>query len=122
MPSTRDHGIYIAAFHLPRARSIKVGALGLVHFKAGIYVYVGSAQRNLIARLERHARRSKPLRWHIDYLSTRARMLGALIMPGRKHVECRVARALAADYAQLAPGFGCSDCRCRSHLFMLPVP
>ena len=77
MTPNTDSGIYVAVFHLPQPRSIKVGALGLVRFKAGIYAYVGSAQKNLTARLQRHARHRKPLRWHIDYLSTKATMVGA---------------------------------------------
>ena len=70
-----DKGLYIAVFALTRRLRLRVGALGSFTFRAGVYLYVGSAQRNLAARVERHGRKDKPLRWHIDYLSTKATML-----------------------------------------------
>jgi Uri superfamily endonuclease len=73
-----DNGLYIAIFYLPRPVKIRVGKLGKFHFKEGTYFYAGSAQRNLSARLKRHSNKKKPLKWHIDYLSSKARMLGLL--------------------------------------------
>ena len=110
-------GIYIAVFHLHRARSIRVGRLGRFDFPVGFYFYVGSAQRGLDARLARHARRRKVLRWHVDYLSSRATMLGAWVLQAGKSWECGVAGVLGEHYEQIAPGFGASDCRCGGHLF-----
>ncbi len=110
-------GVYIALFRLARPLRIRVGRLGKIAFKPGLYAYVGSAQRNLKSRLDRHARRRKPLRWHIDYLSVRATMIAALIFPAGKRWECRLAQRLAA--AEPVPSFGCSDCRCPSHLFRI---
>ena len=60
---------------------------GRAHFRQGVYFYVGTAQRNLSARLGRHSRKEKTLRWHIDYLSVRAEMLGAILIPGPR--RCR---------------------------------
>ena len=45
-----------------------IGRLSELDFPAGLYVYTGSAKRNLDARVARHIRRDKPLHWHIDYL------------------------------------------------------
>ena len=112
-------GIYVAPFHLRQSGRIRVGRLGSIEFKRGMYVYVGSAQRNLLARLRRHGRHCKPRRWHINYLSVRATMIGALVLEGPKALECRLARILANAGAEVVSGFGCSDCRCRSHLFRL---
>jgi len=112
-------GVYIAFFRLRQPCRIRVGRLGLVPFAAGLYAYVGSAQRNLEARLRRHARRSKPLHWHIDYLSVRARMTGAVVIPGPKAWECKLARRLKTSAKQLISGFGCTDCGCPSHLYRL---
>ena len=112
-------GVYVALFHLAHARRIRVGQLGTITFSAGRYAYVGTAQRNLLARLSRHGRRRKPLKWHIDYLSVRAEMIGAIVIEGPKSLECRLATALVHDGAEPVPGFGCTDCRCRSHLFRL---
>ena len=109
-------GIYIAVFHLPGPKLIRVGSLGRLELLAGIYWYVGSAQRNLSSRIDRHARKSKPLRWHIDYLSVHADMIGAIVMKGDKDRKCIIATELAKLLTQI-PGFGASDCRCSSHLF-----
>jgi len=112
-----DGGVYIAAFLLARGRWIRIGRLGRFEFPAGMYFYVGSAQRNLSARLARHGRRAKTLRWHIDYLSTNCRMLGAMVLPGGKRRECEIAAELAGRYARPVARFGASDCHCGGHLF-----
>jgi len=111
-----DSGTYIAVFLLPQQRRIEVGKLGAFVFEPGFYLYAGSAQRHLPARLARHARREKPLRWHIDYLSTQAHMIGALLVPGPRRRECELARELERLYIRVIPGFGASDCRCAGHL------
>ena len=115
-----DGGVYIAVFHLAKARSVSVGKLGRFYFRPGVYFYAGSAQRNLSARLERHGKKSKPLRWHIDYLSVRADMLGAIVVAGPRQRECELAKELAGMFESAAPGFGASDCRCAGHLFYAP--
>ena len=115
-----DGGVYIAVFDLPEARHISVGKLGRILFRRGVYFYVGSAQRNLSARLERHSRKSKPMRWHIDYLSVRAEMLGSITIAAQRRRECELAKELAVMFESAAPGFGASDCRCGGHLFYAP--
>jgi sugar fermentation stimulation protein A len=112
-----DSGVYIAVFSLPIEQDITVGRRGRYRFRSGVYFYVGSAQKNLSARIERHARRQKPLRWHIDYLSVKASMMGAIIVPGLRDRECQLAVELEGLYELAVPGFGASDCRCRGHLF-----
>ncbi len=107
-------GVYIAVFWLERVRRIRIGRLGESRFPAGIYFYVGSAQRNLDARLARHGRRKKPLRWHIDYLSAKATMLGAIIFERPRAAE------LAQRYGRPIENFGDSDCRCGGHLLYAP--
>jgi Uri superfamily endonuclease len=115
-----DSGVYIAIFYLPGPRSISVGKLGRINFRPGLYFYVGSAQRNLSARLRRHSRQDKPLRWHIDYLSAKAEMLGVITVAGPRERECRLAKRLGRMFELAAPGFGASDCRCAGHLFYAP--
>ena len=110
-------GIYIAVFLLPKAQTIAVGKLGQVPFRKGTYFYVGSAQRNLSARLARHNRREKPLRWHIDYISSKAEMLGAITIAAGREYECKIAKELGAIFEIAVPNFGASDCRCGGHLF-----
>ncbi len=94
-----------------------MGRLGCFWLERGLYLYVGSAQRSLSARLERHARRIKPLRWHIRYLSAEVTMVGAMIVPGLGQRECESARELRHMYELAVSGFGASDCRCGGHLF-----
>lgn len=115
-----DNGLYIAIFYLLRPVKIRVGKRGKFHFKEGTYFYVGSAQRNLSARLKRHSNKKKPLKWHIDYLSARARMLGAITIPGSRKNECKLAKELGKMFELPIPGFGASDCQCKGHLFYAP--
>ncbi len=87
--------------------------------KSGMYVYVGSAfgSGGLKARIERHLRREKKLHWHIDYVSTDVsfEMLSILILRNRK-LECQMAEVLNKMLKPIK-GFGCTDCKCESHLF-----
>ncbi len=93
----------------------RIGRLGLVEFPPGHYVYTGSAKRGLEARLERHLRRTKALRWHIDYLLTaRGVRVTGVRRSGRD--ECVLNRAVQGKI--VCARFGASDCRayCASHL------
>ena len=93
-----NSGLYIAIFYLSKKHRITVGRFGIFDFTPGFYFYVGSAKRNLSARLDRHARKEKPLRWHIDYLSTKASMLGAITIEHPDRKECKIAADLAKIY------------------------
>lgn len=75
---------------------VTIGRFGSFRFVAGRYIYTGSARHNFAARVARHLRQEKTLRWHIDYL---------LAAPGNVPL----------------PGFGASDCRagCGSHLKLI---
>lgn len=63
-------------------------------------------------------RPSNRMRWHIDYLLRKGRVISVFSVPSeKKSTECALATALAtADGAAVYPGFGSSDCRCVSHL------
>jgi Uri superfamily endonuclease len=98
---------------------IRIGAKGVFSFPAGWYVYTGSAKRGLRARIERHLRSEKKMRWHIDYLLRRARTLEVLTFTDR--TECELAALLFARGGRIiVPRFGSSDCRCPSHLLHFP--
>jgi len=96
-----------------------VGSLGFVRFPHGVYAYVGSAQNNVDARIMRHFKKDKALRWHIDYLlsSDRVKPLYAVVFELPKEYECRIARFLHESGLRGIKNFGASDCRCMSHLF-----
>jgi Uri superfamily endonuclease len=93
----------------------KVGRLGVVEFPAGIYVYTGSARRGFEARLARHARATKTLRWHIDYLLSLSGVRIVRVVRSRR-LECRLNQSVPGRI--VVPGFGASDCRagCGAHL------
>ena len=112
-------GAYVLVIDLAEPVRVTIGG-HTWRLESGRYLYCGSAHGpgGLRARVARHMRRGKPVRWHADQLTERGRVRGALIFPGRR--EC----ALAARLAHLPvpiPGFGSSDCRrCASHLFAWP--
>ncbi|MFP4105415.1 MAG: GIY-YIG nuclease family protein [Phycisphaerae bacterium] len=112
-----DSGIYILLIDVAEPFATVAGRLGEVHFRPGWYLYVGSAQRNLGARIARHARADKQLRWHIDYLTSRAEVVGVVEIEGGRDRECEVAAELAERFQRPIRQFGSSDCRCGGHLF-----
>jgi len=111
-------GVYVLIIQIEKVIQPKIGALGELIFPEGLYAYVGSAQNNLELRVARHRRKGKSLFWHIDYLldNEAAKVMDVYYKPGRKSEECKIARVLEAN-AQPIAGFGCSDCKCSSHLF-----
>lgn len=110
-------GSYLLVMTLRKSVSISPGSLGPTSFKSGFYVYAGSAMRNLESRINRHKRRRKKLRWHIDYLTPLASSIMAFPFRSARRLECALARQVAALSDKSYRGFGCSDCRCDSHLF-----
>jgi Uri superfamily endonuclease len=113
-------GIYVLLIYVKNPTHINVGKLGAVTFTAGLYAYVGSAQNSLEKRVERHLRKHKRHFWHIDYLLSQDDITvpQVLYKAGAKEEECRVAKSLVAKNEPFR-SFGCSDCRCESHLFKL---
>jgi Uri superfamily endonuclease len=116
-----DKGSYCLIL-LSDGTDIPVGALGVVHFPQGWYVYCGSAQGpGGLTRVSRHIRVHKEgmasPRWHIDYIlgSNAFRLIAAISAPDQeREYECRIAALLSGKQHA---GFGCSDCSCHSHLF-----
>jgi len=126
LPSGRspsfDEGYYQLVLSLPSDREIEIGALGSRTMPAGIYIYTGSARKRLRARLARHRTRKKMRRWHIDYLLEHAEIIAVYVFTVHETSECLLAaQAIALPKAEvIVPGFGSSDCGCRSHLVWLP--
>jgi Uri superfamily endonuclease len=112
----RPKGSYVLLMELPEEQTITVGSLSDVRFSAGFYAYVGSAMGGIKSRLGYHLRRGKKRHWHIDYLLEKATIVDIDIGETRDRSECALARALSSQFDSI-PGFGSSDCRCRSHLF-----
>jgi sugar fermentation stimulation protein A len=112
-----DGGDYMMVLYLPKPRDIQIGSLGIRHFPAGYYVYVGSARRNLAARIARHRRRRKQLHWHLDYFRQQADVVADIPIRTADDLEHDLAASLAPLSDWSMDGFGCSDCHCPSHLF-----
>ena len=112
-----DRGGYILILELEQPTRLAIGKLGELDFEAGYYCYVGSAMKNLKARMDRHRRRRKNLHWHVDYLREASRFISCLPVRSAESVECDLARAMDGMADGRIPGFGCSDCFCPTHLF-----
>ena len=119
-PHRNEPGIYTLILSLPGAQKIVVGSLGAIDFAGGYYSYTGSARGcGGLKRVDRHIRVSEGInttrRWHIDYLLPHTSLLEILITKTSLDLECRIAKTMGERLAAV-PGFGCTDCRCISHL------
>ncbi len=122
-------GTYTLVIFLPREKRVTVGRLGRHLFPSGYYAYTGSAQGqgalNLGGRVERHLKKGKKKRWHIDYLLSAREVKAVSVIAAKtgKNMECEVngylKEKLRADVP--VPKFGASDCKskCGSHLLYL---
>ncbi len=105
---------------LDKETTITIGKLGTFQFQKGRYAYVGSAMNGIEQRVARHKRKEKRLHWHIDYLLEHAEIKSVeTIMSSTKENECRLARRFLKTHQIPVPGFGSSDCSCKSHLFKI---
>lgn len=109
-------GAYVIAIRIDKPVIARIAGRPVGTLPPGRYLYCGSANGpgGLRARLVRHARRRKTVRWHVDQLTVRGRVVAAWVDPGG--AECDLVAALSHLPAPIA-GFGSTDCRrCRSHL------
>lgn len=116
----KEKGSYLLVLRLPGPRAIEVGRLGRIAFARGWYAYAGSAfgPGGLGARLRHHLGPVRRPHWHIDYLRAEARVIEIWTAEGSPCREHEWALALAGGQGAGTRfhGFGCSDCRCPSHL------
>jgi Uri superfamily endonuclease len=114
-------GTYAVLMASDAETEVRIGSLGTFRVRPGCYAYVGSAlgPGGLAARVLRHWRQVKPLRWHIDYLRAAVPLQEVWYTLGGKRRECQWADVLARmpECSCPIPGFGASDCTCDSHLF-----
>jgi Uri superfamily endonuclease len=109
-------GCYILIIGLKKDSITSIGKIGDINFNKGYYIYVGSALNGLTMRIKRHMKKQKKIHWHIDYLLKNAKILDIYYKESKIREECDIAKKLN-KYLKNIPGFGCSDCRCESHLF-----
>ena len=115
-----EKGIYCLIFENQACR-LEIGKKGEFSFPAGFHIYVGSALGpGGLKRVTRHINLSrnknrKPS-WHIDYLhlDSSFRLVSAICTLTSSRLECELASRIGGDSIS---GFGCTDCKCISHLF-----
>jgi sugar fermentation stimulation protein A len=109
-------GIYALIIKLDENKKIRIGRLGPTHFKKGYYVYIGSALASLQGRINRHLRKEKKVRWHIDYLLNEAQIIEILFFETEQKLECYYSKKIRKNL-DVIKNFGSSDCSCEGHLF-----
>jgi len=109
-------GSYIIILELKKDDKIQIGRLGCVFFNKGFYVYVGSALNGIEQRIKRHLRKNKKMHWHIDFLLKSGEIKEIFYIEDEMRKECIIADKLSKGLEPIL-GFGCSDCKCKSHLF-----
>ncbi len=110
-------GTYTLIMFLKEPRRLKIGALGELYFNEGYYAYTGSALGGGgFARVRRHkavaSGKNRTKQWHIDYILPHVDVAEVVTSP---RPECTIASSIDRHLARV-PGFGCSDCRCPTHL------
>ena len=111
-------GAYCLVLEVLNDSNINVGSLGTLSFPKGFYVYIGSALNNIEKRVMRHLRSDKKLHWHIDYLTTSpsVKIKKVYYKESLLKEECSIAKIVKGTPIT---AFGCSDCKCESHLFKI---
>ncbi len=119
-----EKGVYCLIFENQDCK-LEIGRKGEFSFLSGFHVYVGSALGpGGLKRVKRHIDFSKNKdrnpRWHVDYLylNPSFRLVSAVCAPTSFRFECELARKIEGDSVS---GFGCTDCKCSSHLFYRKV-
>ncbi len=105
----KDKGTYILIVEISKPIKVKVGSLGLVDFKKGIYAYIGSAMNSLNKRIKRHAKKQKKIHWHLDYLTS---LPEVEVKKAYVFFNKRIEEKLSTDFAKKYKGvkkFGASD-------------
>lgn len=114
MPNT-----YLLLIKNSKDTKIEVGSIGELKFDEGWFCYVGSSRTSSFSRLTRHSKvstgQNSTNHWHIDYLNGHRRTNIKKAYISTKKQECEVAKEM--DKFVGINNFGCSDCKCDSHLF-----
>ena len=113
-------GTYVLVFRLTTETRVKT-RYGYALLRPGLYAYTGSAfgPGGVRARVGRHLKREKKVRWHIDWITTKDSFepVEVWVFEGLR-VESYVSELLAKRF-RAVKGFGASDCKEDSHLFII---
>ena len=109
-----NSGIYILELYAKEEFQIPVKKFMGSILKKGYYYYIGSAQKNLSQRIERHFRIAKKVHWHIDHLTTNRNVVikTAYVIPDApKNLEEKIANIFPSLFNGkiILKGFGNSD-------------
>ena len=109
---------YQLFINLSEVINIQIGRLGIFRIPKGMYVYTGSARRNMDKRIARHLSRNKNLHWHIDYFLANEQTKIIKVTKSELR-ECDLNTDVKGKI--IVEGFGNSDCKenCKSHLKFL---
>jgi Uri superfamily endonuclease len=114
-------GTYVLVMEARAPAVITAGRLGQLQIVSGWYAYIGSAfgPGGVAARCGHHLRISARPRWHIDYLRavSELREIWFSCDSGKREHTWSNLIGKGKGATQPFPGFGASDCDCRSHLF-----
>jgi Uri superfamily endonuclease len=121
-PPSPFKGIYALVLRSGASVAAEIGRWGRFTIRPGYYVYVGSAfgPGGVLARVSRHCQKAKNKHWHIDYLREFTDPAAVWYSHSSDRLEHCWAEALAImNHMKPVKGFGCSDCKCESHLFFI---
>ena len=109
-----NSGIYILELYAAKDFQIRVKKFEGFIIPKGYHYYIGSAQKNLIQRLERHYRKEKNIHWHIDHLTSTKNITlskAYVIYDAPKDLEEKVANDFPHNFGGeiILKGFGNSD-------------
>ena len=117
-------GTYALILQNDSQARIQIGRWREIGILSGYYIYIGSAfgPGGVRARVSRHLRKDRPKHWHIDCLREVATPVAIWVSYKDESLEHQWAQAFyKMDRMIPVKGFGCSDCKCYSHLFYTPT-
>ena len=127
----RVSGIYLLLILFLDNSKVNIGKFGDLVIRKGLYVYVGSAMGSggLRARIGRHLKTNKKLKWHIDYILSdkNSRIVGIIFSRTSKKMESDMAECLIKHgFKSIAPYLGATDYRYKkdknySHFLSIPI-
>ncbi len=115
-------GTYVLILQCSINTLLPFGRWGHIETRPGFYIYVGSAfgPGGLSARVSRHCQQRKAKFWHVDYLREVTDPVSVWFSYAAERLEHFWAGAMAKmKHAVPVKRFGCSDCKCETHLFYM---
>jgi Uri superfamily endonuclease len=110
-------GAYLLILRNNEDISLRVGSLGVLSFRKGFYIYVGSAKAGIEGRIRRYIEGPSRIKWHIDYLITAPSFRLESVIKIESGDEVKIAKNLS-EILSAVNKFGSSDDReNKSHLF-----